>query len=224
MKTWVQNLLLVLTCTGLLAIPAAAQTFTTLYSFTNVSDGAYPLNSLILSGNTLYGTAARGGTNRYGTVFAINTDGTGFTNLYTFTTPSSLVFFNSNSDGAYPNCNLILSGNTLYGTAQTGGTNGQGTVFAINTDGTGFANLHNFTAPIDVGGTDYATNSDGALPMAGLILSGNILYGTAYFGGSFGSGTVFKLNTDGTGFTNLYSFTATYNSNHCHPVERGDVC
>ena len=51
------------------------------------------------------------------------------------------------------------------------------------------------------------TNSDGAYPHAGLILSGNTLYGTAYGGGSSGNGTVFAVNTDGTGFTNLYSFT-----------------
>ena len=28
-------------------------------------------------------------------------------------------------------------------------------------------------------------------------------------GGSSGNGTVFAVNTDGTGFTNLHSFTAT---------------
>src|SRR5207247_3515837 len=40
----------------ILADPVAAQTFTTLYSFTGGSDGAYPQAELILSGNTLYGT------------------------------------------------------------------------------------------------------------------------------------------------------------------------
>ena len=39
---------------------------------------------------------------------------------------------------------LILSGNTLYGTARSGGSSGNGTVFALNTDGTGFTNLHSF--------------------------------------------------------------------------------
>ena len=50
-----------------------------------------------------------------------------------------------NSDGANPRAGLILSGNTLYGTASNGGTSGNGTVFAVNTDGTGFTNLHSFT-------------------------------------------------------------------------------
>ena len=52
--------------------------------------------------------------------------------------------FNTNSDGANPYAGLILSGNTLYGTASDGGSSGNGTVFAVNTDGTGFTNLHSF--------------------------------------------------------------------------------
>jgi uncharacterized repeat protein (TIGR03803 family) len=127
-------------------------------------------------------------------VFAVNTNGTGFTNLHSFT----------GSDGALPYAGLILSGNTLYGTASSGGSSGAGTVFAVNTNGAGFTNLHNFTA---APGPLY-TNSDGVYPYAGLILSGNTLYGTAYFGGS-GAGTVFKVNTNGTGFTNLHSFTGS---------------
>ena len=61
-------------------------------------------------------------------------------------------------------------------------------MFAINTDGTGFTNLHSFTATGLTG-----TNSDGANPFGGLILSGNSLYGTARNGGVVGNGTVFSL-------------------------------
>ena len=110
----------------------------------------------------------------------------------------------TNSDGALPYAGLILSGNTLYGTA-IGGTNGNGTVFAINTNGMGFTTLHTFTAS----DPNTITNSDGADPFAGLILSGNTLYGTADVGGTNGTGTVFAVNTNGTGFTTLYNFTAT---------------
>ena len=39
----------------------------------------------------------------------------------------------------------------------------------------------------------FTGDSDGAEPLAGLILSGNTLYGTAPFGGSSGNGTVFSL-------------------------------
>ena len=222
MRTPIQNLFLVLACTGLLAMPAAAQTFTNLHSFTAMSgltnsDGANPYAGLTLSGNTLYGTAAYGGSFCVGTVFAVNTDGTGFTNLHSFaamidTFPSPSPSGWTNSDGACPFAGLILSGNTLYGTAYGGGSSDNGTVFAVNTDGTGFTNLHSFTASSYEEYPYTNINSDGAFPDAGLILSGNTLYGTASRGGNSDNGTVFALNTDGTGFTTLHSFTALSNS------------
>jgi uncharacterized repeat protein (TIGR03803 family) len=176
----------------------SAQTFTTLHSFAAGSngpgfdeytndEGAIPYASLILSSNTLYGTTYSGGTNGSGTVFALNTDGTGFTVLHTFT---------GGSDGANPRASLILSSNTLFGTTYSGGTYDGGTVFALNTDGTGFTNLHAFTG-----------GNDGVYPRASLILSSNTLYGTTEVGGSNGYGAVFSLTTDGKVFTDLYPFT-----------------
>src|SRR5207253_3736590 len=137
--------------------------------------------------NTLYGTAVSGGSSDNGTVFAINTDGTGFTNLHNFTATPPYPN-NTNSDGASPYAGLIVSGNTLYGTASYGGNSGVGTVFAINTDGAGFTNLHNFTTTDPNG-----YYSDGVNSFAGLILSGNTLYGTAGFGGSSSEGTVLSV-------------------------------
>jgi len=194
----------------LFAINTDGSGFTTLHTF-NGDDGANPEGGLILAGNTLYGTAAFGGSSCNGTVFAVNADGTGFTNLHSFTEtsidntdPNFPVYVNS--DGAWPQ-ELILSGNTLYGTAYEGGRSGYGTVFALNTNGTGFANLHSFTAPTTDDNPFFPTltNSDGAYPLPGLVLSGNTLYGTTGYGGSWGFGTEFAVHTDGTGFTNLGS-------------------
>ena len=210
-KTPIKNLFLLPALIAGLGLTLAgrvtAQTFTALHNFnapspyngTN-SDGANPFCGLILSGNTLYGTAAFGGTNGSGTVFAVKTNGAGFTSLYSFTALSN----NTNSDGANPYAGLILSGNTLYGAAYRGGTNDSGTVFAVNTDGTGFTNLYTFSVMYD------GLNSDGANPYAGLILSGNTLYGTASSGGTNANGTVFTINTNGSNFTPLYSLTAYY--------------
>jgi uncharacterized repeat protein (TIGR03803 family) len=165
-------------------------------------DGVNP-NGVILSGNTLYGTAQTGGSAANGTVFRVNMNGTDFTNLHNFTGTSGP--FAPNNDGSYPQAALVLSGNTLYGTARSGGTNGNGTVFRVNTDGTGFTNLHSFTVTVFHAGVG-STNSDGANPFGGLILSGNILYGTTTDGGA-GAGNIFAINTDGTGFRTVHNFT-----------------
>jgi uncharacterized repeat protein (TIGR03803 family) len=163
--------------------------YTNLYGFSNGnSDGANPAAGLILSGDVLFGTTANGGSADAGIVFAVTTDGTGFTNLYSFT---------DGNDGAYPAAGLVLSGNSLYGTTSSGGSEYGGTVFAIHTDGTGLTNLHSFD--------EYS--GDGSGSVAGLILSGNTLYGTTEQGGiNGGYGTVFAVNTDGTGYTSLYGF------------------
>jgi uncharacterized repeat protein (TIGR03803 family) len=187
----------------LFAVNTDGTGFRVLHTFSR-GDSYGPSGCLVLSGSTLYGTTQYGGSSGNGTVFRLSTDGTGFTTLYSFTEGSGSLPGGTNKDGAFPYSGLVLSGNALYGTALYGGTSGNGTVFAINTDGTGFATLHSFGAPL---GADL-TNSDGALPYSGLVLSEGTVYGTASGGGRSGWGTAFALNTDGTGFTNLHSFMA----------------
>jgi uncharacterized repeat protein (TIGR03803 family) len=174
--------------------------FTNVYTFsvrtgllhTN-GDGAQCIGGVILSGNTLYGTTGAGGASGRGTIFAVNTDGSSFTNLHSF---------GGNFDGSATAAGLVLSGNTLYGACQSGGTNGVGLVFSINTDSSAYTKLHSF--PTTVSGV----NSEGAQPLASMVLSGNTLFGTTFSGGSGGKGTVFRINTDGSSFTNLHSFSA----------------
>src|SRR5665213_3470454 len=120
----------VLVLSACLISSTQAQPFTTLYPFTGMSDGGFPRAGLVQSGATLYGTASSGSqTNSYGTVFSINTDGTGFTNLYTFT---------NGIDGSVPVGGLVVSGGTLFGTASHGGSSSRGTIFSLSTGGTGF--------------------------------------------------------------------------------------
>jgi uncharacterized repeat protein (TIGR03803 family) len=173
--------------------------YTILYAFPSISSSGPQTNSdgsnpspggLLISGNTLYGTTEAGGGVNGGTVFSITTNGV-FSVLYTFTNITT------------PQGGLVLSGNTLYGTSTSGGTNGHGAVFSVNTDGTGFTILHSF--PSSSPNYPYS-NTDGLEPYAGLVLSDGILYGTTMDGGSGGSGVVFSLSTNGTGFTTLHSF------------------
>jgi len=190
----------------LLAGQLSAQTFSVLHAFSQTatnnqgygyytnSDGTFPEAGLVSSGNILYGTTVYGTTGGWGTVFSVNKDGTGFTNIYNFTPPSGPYI--TNSDGAFPATRLLLSGTTLYGTTENGGSSGDGTIFAISLNDLTFTNLHTF---------NY---SDGATPLELIFLTGNTLGGTTYRGGNPGWGTIFKINTDGSGFTNIYNFTA----------------
>ena len=149
----------------------------------SATDGAGPQGGLVLSGNTLYGTTPLGGGNFAGTLFKINTDGSGFQIIKNFDFATT---------GYSAGGDLILSGSTLYGTTHSGGVNGGGTVYSINTSGSNFMVLHSFTTPVS-DGNGHFTNSDGGFSVAGLLLSGYTLYGTTSYGGTNGVGTVYEI-------------------------------
>jgi uncharacterized repeat protein (TIGR03803 family) len=174
--------------------------FSAFRSFTNAPDAGNPQGSLVASGGNLFGTTIGGGSSGVGTVFLGNTNGS-LSIVRNFAVVSADNA--TNSGGASPSALLALSGSTLYGTTTAGGAAANGTVFSMNTNGSAFSVLHNFTLLDSVTGT----NTDGAVPWGGLILSGNTLYGTASAGGAGGAGVVFSLNTSGSSFTTLYSFT-----------------
>lgn len=160
--------------------------YSLLHSF-NVYDGLNPIGALTLAGSTIYGT-----TYNLDGIFRINIDGTGFKVLHTFNNSS----VSNYSEGRDPHGSLTLVGSTLFGTATKGGTFGDGTIFRVNIDGTGFKVLHHFSI------------SDGRYPLGALTLVGSTLYGTTSQGGSASLyGTIYRINMDGTGFQVLHNFT-----------------
>jgi uncharacterized repeat protein (TIGR03803 family) len=167
------------------------------------SGGASPNAALVSTGATVFGTSTAGGTAANGTAFSLSTNGFVFSVLHDFSFIDSVT--GTNADGALPWSGLVLSGDTLFGTASAGGSGGNGVVFSIKTNGSNFTILHNFT-PMD---WVTATNSDGAIPFGGLLLSNDTLYGTTTSGGSGGRGTIFSIPTNGLGFTVLHHFSAT---------------
>jgi len=163
--------------------------FAVLQNLDYYTTGGNPYAGLIQgTDGALYGTTSNGGSSQYGVVFKLDPDGTGFTVLQNFD------YFTT---GGYLYGGVIEgTDGALYGTTSQGGAGGYGTVFKLNTDGTGFSVLQNF---------DYGTT--GAYLYGGLMQGADgELYGTAYLGGASGYGTVFRLNTDGTGFAALESF------------------
>jgi len=211
-----------------------------LYHFGGTAtDGGNPHGSLTLSGSTLYGmTNGCSGGECYskGTIFQINTNGSGYKVLHAFgggtdgNNPrgslalsgaslygmTSATIFRINTDGTgykvlrytgVAGNSLIVSGSTLYGT-DFGGPFGQGRIFRMNTDGSGYVVLRAFNNPID---------NDGWYPADSLTLSGSTLYGMSVYGGSgscsdgggntVGCGTIFQISTDGKGYKVLHNFT-----------------
>jgi len=179
---------------------SGAYTEKVLYSFAGGSDGANPYAGLIIdaTGN-LYGTTSGGGTSSTGTVFELVNSSGNYTEKVLYTLAGG-------SDGANPYDGLIMdAAGNLYGTTNSGGTNGAGTVFELaNSSGT-------YTEKVLYSFTNTNIGGDGANPLAGLVMdaSGN-LYGTTQGGGT-NFGTVFELvNSSGT-YTEkvLYRFTNT---------------
>ena len=153
------------------------------------NDGQRPIGSLIQYGSVIYGTTVGGGSHSLGTIFKINTDGTGFQLLHSF---NSSIY-----DGVQPDCSLTLFGSTLYGTTSGSGNHNLGIIFRINVNGSGFHILHNFAGGVN----------DGSQPsMVSLIKFGSNLYGTTYEGGSYNQGVIFQVDTAGSGFQILHSF------------------
>ena len=159
MKIFIAFLLVTMAAANL---PAQSVTNRTVFGLGG-TNGSDPL-SVVLNGNTLYGVARLGLYSPYGagegTLFSVNTDGTGFTNLVGF----------AGTNGAYPT-GLVCQSNTLYGTTGGGGAYGYGygTIYSLAANGTNFTVLHSF---------DYTKRG---IPEQYVILVSNVIYGTAYY-------------------------------------------
>lgn len=167
---------------------AQTQTYKVLHNFTGGLDGGYPAFGTLVQDNAgnLYGTTYSGGSSSCGTVFKLAPSSLKKTVLWNFS---------CGSDGGYPLSGLLLSGNTLYGTALSGGSTGNGVVFKVNIKKRTEKAVYSFTG-----------STDGGSPEAAVVLSNGVLYGTTTSGGSSGYGVVYSL-VIGTGIESvLHSF------------------
>jgi uncharacterized repeat protein (TIGR03803 family) len=159
---------------------------------TNALDGVNGWGPLALDADGwLYGCARNGGISNAGVIFKMRTNGFNF---------AVLRQLNPTNEGSAPLGGLILaSDGALYGTCSAGGTNNSGTVFKLNRNGSGFSVVHHFLS-----------SGDCRNPQAELLEgSDGRLYGTAYSGGGFGPGGIFRLNKDGSGYQTIYGFKTT---------------
>jgi len=204
---------------------SSAGNFTLLHSFSGI-DGSSPNGLVLANDGNYYGTTSAGGNNGNGTVFRVTSAGN-LTILYSFskTTPkprsvpgvngtTATITEYVNADGALPQGLTLGADGNLYGTAANGGTNGNGVVFRIATNGA-FATIYNFTElaygqPVPTEQQIDLTNADGASPNSSLVLGADgAFYGVAAFGGPNGQGVIFRITTGGV-LTRLTSYGGTY--------------
>lgn len=161
-------------------------TATAVYSFRGGSDALNPIAGLASSSGMLYGTSPAGGANGQGAIYAVDPS-TGIESVaYSFTT---------GTDAAYPYAPLTAAQGKLFGTSQSGGANGAGTVFSFDPAAAKEAVLHSFSP-----------DQDGSYPQAGLTFLHGVLYGVASEGGPLGYGTIFSLTTAGDRLDVLQAF------------------
>ncbi|MFO1519630.1 MAG: choice-of-anchor tandem repeat GloVer-containing protein [bacterium] len=162
-------------------------------------DGATAKGSLTLdpNGTVLYGRTALGGAANNGAVFQLNTDGSAFQVLYSFTPGAA------NGAGNQPHHDAMLfDSGTLYGAALQGGntdnsaSNGNGVLFSLPAGGGSYSALHAFSGGV----------GDGSQSHSCFASAGGALYGMTALGGANNEGTIYKMNPNGGGFQVLYSF------------------
>jgi uncharacterized repeat protein (TIGR03803 family) len=154
--------------------------------------------SMILSGATLYGFTAEGGSGGNGVIFSVGTDGSGFQVLQNFASGPDP--FGHQPHHGY----LTLEGSTILRPILRGGADGQGTVFSIQTDGSAPTVNHTFTGSP----TTPPPLGDGAQPHSGLLHGGgNTYYGMTAFGGASNSGVIFSYHSATQAVTTLYDFS-----------------
>lgn len=171
-------------------IPKGTNTVNTIATFSN-NNGASPQGALAIdAAGNLYGTTRSGGANNVGTIFEVAKGSGSVTTLYSF---------NSGASGAniYSGLTRDSSGN-LFGTAQGGGNKGSGTLFELSKNDQ-FSVLHTFTGGADGGAPSSTVAIDS---------SGN-LFGTTYFGGTNGYGSVFEITRSTGSFVTLHSFSGS---------------
>ena len=162
----------------------------------SVPDGFGPSSRLVALNGRLYGTTRAGGAGDEGTVYRITTSGAENV-VYSFATGCQR--HKKCSDGLSPTSLLHVS-DTLYGTTGGGGLgpcasrhgpNGCGTIFSVKNGAETV--LYSFPG----GGCRHPRRCRDANSPNALAAIDGTLYGTSWYGGTYGLGTVFSVTTSG---------------------------
>ena len=178
----------------------SGSTFKIIHYF-NGPDGRNPECTPVPDGaGNIWGTCYSGGANNYGTIWKLSTNGATFTKVFDFD-------YTHGANPWYAGHLYLISG-ILYGTAQVGGANGQGVIWAFNTSTSAISLLHSFNNNSGEGYYPVGLTYDAA---------GGNFYGCCYGGGADSVGTVWKINIATGTFTKLHDFAGQPNSDGANP-------
>ena len=164
----------------------AAGVLTKLADFDYSATGANPVGSLVQgSDGAFYGVTQGGGANDNGTVFKVTAAGV----------VTKLADFEGSTTGSAATGTLVEGNDgAFYGMANSGGANGNGTVFKVTADG------------VVTKLVDFNIDTTGAQPQGSLMRGRDgDFYGLTNQGGANGGGTAFKVTADGV-LTKLADF------------------
>ena len=157
--------------------------------FNDATTGSGPYGGLLLYNNKLYGTTTSGGTNGYGVLFKYDP---------ATATLSNIAEFDYTNTGAYPQGAPVAYGGNLYGTAYSGGANGDGVIYE-----------YDFSTDTLLVVADFSSGTTGAAPQSDLIVYNSKLYGTASQGGANNYGNLFEFDPGSASLTNIADFDYT---------------
>jgi uncharacterized repeat protein (TIGR03803 family) len=155
---------------------------TVIYAFTGGDDGSGPGARVTVDrSGDVYGMTPTGGTYGVGTIYKLHPHA----GSYTF---QVIHTFTGGNDGATGSAGrMLLQHGRLFGAATAGGMYGSGVVFELT--------------PTAVGEWDFRTlysfhgQPDGSFPYGALLRVGSgKIYGTTYYGGKNGIGSVYELS------------------------------
>jgi hypothetical protein len=186
---------------------SGAYTYQLLYSFTDFSDGGYPLSLIIDARGNLYATTQAGGTN----ISNINC-GSGCGAIFELSpptaqggtwTPVPLYDFQGWGDGVTPEGLVLDNAGNLYGFAELGGDEGDTNCYGAHGCGTAFRLSPNSDGSWTFSVIYTFKPTDGAQPLSAPVFdaAGN-LYGAGIAGGKNcpwstifpGCGAIFELS------------------------------
>lgn len=151
--------------------------------------GHFNQDVLLLNDEDIYFTTQEMGRHDGGVLNYADTSGSGY----------SLHHFGESANGFRPRSGLLHgSDGKIYGITNIGGDAGNGIIYSINQNGTGFTKLHEFN------------DLEGYSPQGKLLeASDGKLYGTCYYGGPSNTGCIYRLDKNGANFQVVYPFSVS---------------